>query len=67
MYKGYSAIQCVSLNHDDSMTFLVMPASQNLSVCSSSARKTGILPSTPFLFDAEFVEVSFVADKLNGV
>ena len=36
------------LCHDDSMTFLIMPASQNLSVCSSSARETGILPSTPF-------------------
>lgn len=48
MCKGYSVIQHVSLIHDGSRTFLIMPASQNLSIYSSSPRKTRISPLAPF-------------------
>lgn len=53
VYKGYSVIQCVSLIHDGSRTFLVMPASQNLSIYSSSPRKTRISPLAPFFWGVQ--------------
>lgn len=59
MCKGYSVIQHVSLIHDGSRTFLIMPASQNLSIYPSSPRKTRISPLAPLFGGggAEFVEI----------